>query len=164
MDASLRTINLEFKLWHRTDKSIMSLILSSLLTEPLAQVVSCRSTFEVRKTLKNIYEYSFTTRVATSSFIYYMQYMLEGLPIEYEVVVIAIYNISDHPAKDYVQNLLMNFDLRLERCQVSERIIPQVHHASLQIGFSGSRHFNPHNFANNYSRNTPKPWNRNQTQ
>ncbi|KAI4312577.1 hypothetical protein MLD38_037383 [Melastoma candidum] len=55
----------------------------------------------------------------------YLWYMLEGLPVEYDAVVTAIYSRSDQPTVEEVQNLLLNFDLRMERRQVLDCAIPQ---------------------------------------
>ncbi|KAI4387440.1 hypothetical protein MLD38_005274 [Melastoma candidum] len=70
----------------------------------------------------------------------YLWYMLEGLPSEYDAVVTSIYSRSDQPTVEEVQNLLLNVDLRMERRQVSDCTLPQVHHSALNSGSMRSQH------------------------
>ncbi|KAI4312733.1 hypothetical protein MLD38_037531 [Melastoma candidum] len=56
----------------------------------------------------------------------YVWYMLEGLPAEYDAVVTAVYSRPDQPSVEEVQNLLLSFDMRLERRQALESFVPQV--------------------------------------
>ncbi|KAI4326751.1 hypothetical protein MLD38_032030 [Melastoma candidum] len=55
----------------------------------------------------------------------YLWYLLEGLPAEYDAVVTSVYSRPDQPALEEVYNLLLNFELRLERRQTVDCIIPQ---------------------------------------
>ncbi|KAI4370820.1 hypothetical protein MLD38_019127 [Melastoma candidum] len=61
----------------------------------------------------------------------YIWYMLEGLPAEYDAVVTAVYSRVDQPSIDEVQNLLVNFEMRLERRQGLDSYVPQVQLSSL---------------------------------
>ncbi|KAI4331064.1 hypothetical protein MLD38_029289 [Melastoma candidum] len=61
----------------------------------------------------------------------YLWYSMEGLPAEYVAVVTAIYSRTDQPKLEEVHNLLLNFDMRLERRYVSDGTLPQVNHSSL---------------------------------
>ncbi|KAI4388134.1 hypothetical protein MLD38_000492 [Melastoma candidum] len=61
----------------------------------------------------------------------YLWYMLEGLPAEYDAVVTAVYSRVDQPSIDEVQNLLVNFEMRLERRQGLDSYVPQVQLSSL---------------------------------
>ncbi|KAI4373768.1 hypothetical protein MLD38_011851 [Melastoma candidum] len=56
----------------------------------------------------------------------YIWYMLEGLPAEFDAVVTAIYSRPDQITLDEVQNLLLGFEMRLDRRQGLESFIPQV--------------------------------------
>lgn len=62
----------------------------------------------------------------------YIWYMLDGLPAEYDAVVTAIFSRPDQPTIEEVQSLLVSFDLRLGKRQVSERLLPQLQHTSTQ--------------------------------
>ncbi|KAI4304099.1 hypothetical protein MLD38_039655 [Melastoma candidum] len=64
----------------------------------------------------------------------YIWFMLEGLPAEYDYVVTAVYSRADEPSVDEVQNLLLNFEMRLDRRQGLDSFIPQVQHSSLHSG------------------------------
>ncbi|KAI4312192.1 hypothetical protein MLD38_037031 [Melastoma candidum] len=58
----------------------------------------------------------------------YIWYMLEGLPVEYDSVVTAVYSRADQPSVEEVQNLLLSFEMRLERRQGLDSFIPQPLH------------------------------------
>ncbi|KAI3427490.1 Protein kinase domain-containing protein [Psidium guajava] len=194
LDASMHTLNDDYKQWQRTDKSVMSLLYSSPSSEPLGQVVNCQTSFEVWETLRQRYESNSTTRIinlrtqmqqlrkdgltmpqylaSLKSFSDqlaaigepvkykdYFWYMLEGLPAEYDAIVTAIYSRLDQPSVDEVQNLLLNFDLRLEKRQVSDRVIPQVQYTSLRSSASGYQQPQPPHSPNQpTTRPITKPW------
>ncbi|KAI4385853.1 hypothetical protein MLD38_003843 [Melastoma candidum] len=64
----------------------------------------------------------------------HLWYLLEGLPAEYDPVVTAVYSRTDHPTIEEVHQLLLNFDLRLERRQVPDPILPQVQYSAASPG------------------------------
>ncbi|KAI4320377.1 hypothetical protein MLD38_033866 [Melastoma candidum] len=164
-------LNLDFKMWQRTDKAVMSLLFSALTSETLGQVFYCKTASEVWITLKNRFESVSPSRVMNLKVQMqqlrkdgrtmqqhlstlknlveqlaavgepisqrdYLWCMLEGLPLEYDVIVTSIYS-SDRITVEEAQNLLVNFDIRLERRQGLDCTLPQVHYSSLNSN-SGS--------------------------
>ncbi|KAI4321369.1 hypothetical protein MLD38_034759 [Melastoma candidum] len=160
LDDLSQVPNPDHKLWHRTDKSVMSFLFSSLSREPLSQVVCCTSAHAVWESLKQRFESSSTTRVInlrtqmqqvkkegktmqqyintvkmfadqlsaigeTVQYKDYIWYLLEGLPMEYDPIVTAVYSRPDQPSIEEIQNLLLNFDLRVEKRHVSDCVLPQ---------------------------------------
>ncbi|KAI4386868.1 hypothetical protein MLD38_004755 [Melastoma candidum] len=59
----------------------------------------------------------------------YLWCMLEGLPLEYDAVVTSTYS-SDRVIVEEAQNLLVDFDLRLERRQGLDCTLPQCYFLS----------------------------------
>ncbi|KAI4310948.1 hypothetical protein MLD38_035890 [Melastoma candidum] len=169
LDELMTEVNPEFKLWQRTDKSVMSFLFSTLTQEPLSQVVCCTSSHEVWESLWQRFESNSTTRIINlrmqmqqvrkdgrtmqnylnSVKMYadqlsaigepvryrdHLWYLLEGLPAEYDPVVTAVYSRTDQPSIEEVHQLLLNFDLRLERRQVLDPILPQVQFSAASSG------------------------------
>ncbi|KAI4371715.1 hypothetical protein MLD38_010035 [Melastoma candidum] len=151
----------DYKLWQRTDKSVMSFLFSSLTSEPLSQAVCYNSSHAVWESLRQRYESTSTTRVINLHIqmqqvrkegktmqqylntvkMYsdqlsaigepvrykdYIWYLLEGLPAEYDPVVTAVYSRPDQPSVEEIHQLLLNFDIRLEKRHVSESVLPQT--------------------------------------
>ncbi|KAI4318859.1 hypothetical protein MLD38_032518 [Melastoma candidum] len=81
----------------------------------------------------------------------HLWYLLEGLPAEYDPVVTAVYSRTDQPSIEEVHQLLLNFDLRLERRQVLDPILPQVQFSAASSG-AGTTQPKPHTFRPRYSR------------
>ncbi|KAI4311490.1 hypothetical protein MLD38_036381 [Melastoma candidum] len=139
----------------------MSLLFSSLTSEPLSQVVCCKNAHEVWEILRNRYESASPSRILNLRlqmqqlkkdgrtmqqylnglkslsdqlsaigepvrYRDYLWYLMEGLPAEYDAVVTAIYSRTDQPKLEEVHNLLLNFDMRLERRFVSDSTLPQA--------------------------------------
>ncbi|KAI4302634.1 hypothetical protein MLD38_038355 [Melastoma candidum] len=160
LDDSSVLLNPDYKQWHRTDKAVMSLLFSSLTTEPLSLVVCCKYSSEVWETLRNRYESASPSRILNlrlqmqqlrkngrtmqqylnclkslsdqlsaigepMRYRDYLWYLMEGLPAEYDAIVTAIYSRTDQPQLEEVHNLLLNFDMRLERRCVSDSTLPQ---------------------------------------
>ncbi|KAI4310908.1 hypothetical protein MLD38_035853 [Melastoma candidum] len=73
----------------------------------------------------------------------YIWYMLEGLPAEYDSVVTAVYSRADQPSIDEVQNLLLSFEMRLERRQGLDSFIPQVQLSALHSDCPTSIFYHP---------------------
>ncbi|KAI4387880.1 hypothetical protein MLD38_000271 [Melastoma candidum] len=63
LDSGDLLMNPDYKIWHRTDKAVMSLLFSALTSETLGQVVCCKTASEVWLTLKNRFESVSPSRV-----------------------------------------------------------------------------------------------------
>ncbi|KAI4319278.1 hypothetical protein MLD38_032899 [Melastoma candidum] len=63
LDSMSQIMNPEYRVWQRTNKSVMSFLFSSLTSEPLSQVVCCTSSYEVWESLRHRFESNSTTRV-----------------------------------------------------------------------------------------------------
>lgn len=82
--------------------------------------------------------------------------MLDGLPAEYDVVVTTILSRPDQPTIEEVHNLLVSFDLRLEKRHVTERLLPQLQHTSIN---DNSVHPKSHPSNNATFSHQPSPYN-----
>ena len=65
-----------------------------------------------------------------------LAYMLEGLAIEYDAFVSAVYNRADDPSIEKIQSLLVSYELRLEKRNVVQTVaLPEAYVASAREQF-----------------------------
>ena len=138
LDKSQYVENLEYVIWVRINQLVMSWIYASLSPEPMgyeiqhalqhryespstARVMSLRAQLQqLNKESSTISQYldrlksliDFLIAVGESvSYYDHLDYLLEGLHMEYDSFITAVYNLADRPSIEEVQSLLIAFDL-----------------------------------------------------